>query len=66
MSKSQNSFIKNQKEKLKQKKRKDKAEKKKERQDNSKGGALEDMMAWVDENGNLVNTPPAPKKPESK
>jgi hypothetical protein len=57
MSKSQNKFIKNQKEKQKLKKREEKAERKKDRQQNSKGGALEDMMAWVDENGNLASKP---------
>lgn len=43
--------------------RKDKDEKKQLRNANSaKGKGLEDMLAYVDENGNLTTTPPDPKK----
>lgn len=71
MSRSQNSFIKNQKEKKRLQKRKEKEEKKKERQENNaKGGDLSDMMAYVDDYGNIVETPPEEKpikpKPEDK
>ena len=70
MGRSQNSFIKNQKEKKRLQKRKEKEEKKKERQENSiKGGDLSDMMAYLDEYGNIVETPPSetpPKKVEEK
>ena len=75
MGRSQNSFIKNQKEKKRLQKRKEKEEKKKERQENNaKGGDLSDMIAYVDEFGNIVDTPPEPpkekdtkgKKPENK
>jgi cold shock CspA family protein len=63
MAKSQETFSKKEKEKLKLKKRKEKEEKKAERKANAvKGGDLEDMMAYVDENGNLTSTPPDPKK----
>jgi hypothetical protein len=65
MGRSQNSFIKSQKEKKRLQKRKEKEEKKKERQENNaKGGDLSDMMAYLDEYGNIVETPPgeAPKK----
>lgn len=63
MSKSQETFSKKEKEKNKQKKRQDKQEKKEERQANSKKGkSLEDMMAYVDENGNIVDSPPDPSK----
>ncbi len=49
--------------KKKLQKRKDKAEKKEQRQSQSdKGKDLDDMMAYVDENGNLSNTPPDPRK----
>jgi len=66
MSKSQNSFIKNQKVKKRLQKRKDKEEKKKERQENNnKGGDLEDMIAYVDEYGNIVDTPPEPEDTKS-
>lgn len=59
MGRSQNSFIKAQKQKEKLRKRHEKELKKKERQENnSKGGSLEDMMAYIDENGNITNTPP--------
>lgn len=49
--------------KKKLQKRKDKAEKKEQRQSQSdKGKDLDDMMAYVDENGNLSNTPPDPRR----
>lgn len=43
-----------------QKKKKEKLEKKLERQKNSKGGNLENMLAYVDEFGNITSTPPPP------
>ena len=50
-------------EKKKQKNKMDKEEKKEQRKaNNNKGKALEDMMAYIDENGNISNTPPDPKK----
>ena len=59
MARSQNSFIKKQKEKRKQEEKKAKAERKKERQENNdKGGNLDDMIAYVDENGNIVDERP--------
>jgi len=60
MGKSQESFNKKEKEKKRLKKRQDKAAKKEERRANSPGGGLENMMAYVDENGNIVDTPPDP------
>ena len=63
MSRSQETFSKKENERKKQKKRKDKAEKREERKANSdKGKSFEDMLAYVDENGNLTTTPPDPKK----
>jgi cold shock CspA family protein len=63
MAKSQETFSKKEKEKLKIKKRKEKEEKREERKANAvKGKSLEEMMAYVDENGNITNTPPDPKK----
>ncbi|MFN9581156.1 MAG: cold shock domain-containing protein, partial [Bacteroidota bacterium] len=63
MSKSQETFSKKEKEKKRLKKRQDKAQKKEERKANSlKGKSLEDMMAYVDENGNITTTMPDPKK----
>ena len=35
---------------------------KEERKANSSGGGLENMMAYVDENGQIVDTPPDPAK----
>ena len=68
MAKSQQTFNKKEKEKKRLKKRKEKQEKKEERKANSAGGALEDMMVYVDEFGNLTDTPPDPtiKKKEIK
>ena len=54
------SFIGNNKkeiEKQKQKKRKDKQRRKDERKANG-GSSMDDMIAYVDANGNLVDTPP--------
>lgn len=63
MAKSQETFSKKEKEKLKIKKRKEKEEKREERKANAvKGQSLEEMFAYVDENGNITNTPPDPKK----
>lgn len=62
MAKSQETFNKKEKEKKRLKKRKEKQEKKEERRANSEGGGLENMTAYVDENGNLTDTPPDPTK----
>lgn len=63
MAKSQETFSKKEKEKKKLQKRKEKEERKAERKANAKQGqSLEDMMAYVDENGNLSTTPPDPTK----
>ena len=45
----------------KEKKRKDKAEKKLARKDNEKR-SMDDMIAYVDENGMITSTPPDPSK----
>lgn len=62
MAKSQATFSKKENEKKRLKKRNDKQEKREERQANKKSLSLEDMMAYVDENGNITSTPPDPKK----
>ena len=63
MSKSQETYSKKEKEKKKQQKRKEKEEKREERKANSKKGkSFEDMIAYVDENGQLSSTPPDPNK----
>ena len=56
-------FSKKEKEKARQKKRKDKEEKKEERKASAqKGQRLDEMFAYVDENGNITSTPPDPRK----
>jgi len=60
MAKSKATFFKKELEKKKQKKRLDKEERRLERKDNSTGGKLEDMMAYVNEFGEIVSTPPIP------
>lgn len=50
-------------EKKKQQKKMEKEQRRLERKANAKEGAsLEDMLAYVDENGNIVSTPPDPTK----
>ncbi len=56
------SWNKKEREKKKQKERKDKAEKMQERKENSKKNNFDDMIAYLDENGNLSATPPDPRK----
>lgn len=55
-------FSKKEKEKRKQQKKKEKEQRKAERQSQSKSGSFEDMLAYVDENGNISSTPPDPGK----
>lgn len=62
MAKSQDTFNKKEKEKKRLKKRQEKNLKKEDRKSNSSGGELENMLAYVDENGNLTDTPPDPSK----
>jgi len=53
---------KKEREKKKQQNKKEKEEKKQERKENSKKGDLANMLAYLDENGNLSLTPPDPRK----
>jgi len=62
MAKSQESINKKEKETKRFKKQKDKLLKSEERKKNSQGGGLDNMIAYVDENGQLTNTPPDPSK----
>ena len=63
MAKSTETFSKKEKEKKRLKKAKDKKEKAEDRKSNSgKGKSLEDMMAYIDEHGNITSTPPDPSK----
>jgi cold shock CspA family protein len=50
-------------EKKKKKKQQEKQERRLQRKENNqKGKSLDDMMAYLDEDGNLSSTPPDPKK----
>jgi cold shock CspA family protein len=61
MARSQETFGKKEVRNKKEKKRKDKELKKLARKENEvKGGELDAMMAYVDENGQIVDTPPDP------
>ncbi len=63
MGKSQETFNKKEKEKKKLKKKQDKEQKKEDRKANSdKGKSVDEMFAYVDENGNISSTPPDPTK----
>jgi cold shock CspA family protein len=63
MAKSKETFNKREKEKQRQKEKREKREKMEERKANqSKGKSLDDMLAYIDENGNITSTPPDPRK----
>jgi cold shock CspA family protein len=63
MSRPQETFNKKELEKKRLQKRKEKEERREARKANNKEGqSLEDMMAYVDENGNITSTPPDPTK----
>jgi leucyl aminopeptidase len=66
MARSQNSYIKFQKEKKKKKKREEKLQRKFEKKDKETSGKLEDMLAYVDSFGNIVDEPPEEIKPDRK
>lgn len=46
----------------KEKKRKEKEQKRLERKENKGGGSLDDMIAYVDEFGNITDSPPDPSQ----
>ena len=58
MAKSRETFNKKEKEKLRQKKKQEKVDKKEARKSNDKSTDFEDMIAYVDEFGNISDTPP--------
>ena len=62
MARSKETFGKKELEKKKLKKRKEKEARKEERKANSGGQSFEDMLVYVDENGQLTSTPPDPAK----
>lgn len=62
MAKSKETFNKKEKEKKRLKQRQEKKEKMEERKANAgKSKSLNDMLAYIDENGNISSTPPDPK-----
>lgn len=66
MARSQETFNKKEREKQRIKKQQDKQEKMKERKHNKdKVKSLDDMIAYLDENGNITSTPPDPRKRRS-
>jgi cold shock CspA family protein len=63
MAKPKETFNKKEKEKKRLKKKQEKQEKMADRKANAqKGKSLQDMMAYIDENGNLSDTPPDPRR----
>ena len=63
MGRSQETFNKKEVRNKKEKKRKEKEKKRLARKEGEKGGSsLDDMIAYVDENGRLSSTPPDPDK----
>jgi cold shock CspA family protein len=60
MGRSQESFNKKEVRNKKEKKRKDKEKKRLARKENTKSNSLDDMIAYVDEHGNISDTPPDP------
>ena len=53
---------KKEREKKKQQSKREKKERMQERKENPKVKSMDDMMAYIDENGNISATPPDPKK----
>jgi cold shock CspA family protein len=63
MAKSKETFNKKEKEKKRLKERQEKRERMEHRKANAvKGKSLDDMIAYIDEDGNISSTPPDPKK----
>lgn len=61
MARSQNSFIKNQKAIKKKKKREEKLQRKIDKKDHETNGSLDNMIAYVDEFGNILDEAPEEK-----
>lgn len=62
MGRSQETFNKKDVRNKKEKKRKEKEKKRQARKENDKPSSLDDMIAYVDENGMITSTPPDPSK----
>ncbi len=59
-------YNKKEREKKKRRKKKEKAERREEKREQETSGKLEDMMAYVDEYGNIVDSPPEEDKGKKK
>jgi cold shock CspA family protein len=64
MGRSQETFSKREKEKKRLKKKQEKEQKRAERKAEGGSGSLDDMIAYVDQYGNIVDTPPEEKREE--
>ena len=64
MGRSQTTFSKKEREKKKRQKKKLKAERREEKREQETSGKLDDMIAYVDEFGNIVDSPPEENKKE--
>ena len=62
MGRSQESYGKKEVRSKKEKKRKEKEQKRLAKKEGGKSNSLDDMIAYVDENGNITSTPPDPSK----
>jgi hypothetical protein len=63
MARSKDTYNKREKEKQRQKEKQEKKERMEERKAKQvKGKSLNDMMAYIDENGNISSTPPDPSR----
>ncbi|HYW96728.1 MAG TPA: cold shock domain-containing protein [Bacteroidales bacterium] len=62
MGRSQETFNKKEVRNKKEKKRKEKEKRRLAKKDHDKKGGLDDMIAYVDENGNITDTPPDPEQ----
>ncbi len=64
MARPQESFNKKDVQNKKEKKKKEKEKKRQEKRENKQKNSLDDMIAYVDENGVITSTPPDPAKKE--
>ena len=64
MGRSQETYNKKEVRNKKEKKRKEKEKKRLAKKEEGKRSGLDDMIAYVDENGNITSTPPDPDKKE--
>lgn len=62
MGRSQETFNKKEVRQKREKKRKEKAQKREKKKESEKKNSLDDMIAYVDENGMITSTPPDPSK----